>query len=167
MRVTTTCVSASNSPAEKLASNAQRAFDARGRAGRDAPVSGGGVVHGVVEPGGRELALAAGEGLADLVTVVTITAGGGEDGGQVRRIAAGIGAGAGVPTARASLTTRPVRRRSAGGSFSGIGSTVGAGMYGLCPRRTRSAGRPVVEARSQQANTSRRTPTAGSWDQAR
>src|SRR5207237_5133325 len=61
--------------------------------GRNAPVAGGGVVHAVMKAGGRQLPLGGSQHLADLVTVLTVAAGGGEHRRQSRRGRAGARGG--------------------------------------------------------------------------
>ena len=62
-------------------------------AGGDAPVAGGGVVHGVVKAGWRNLAVVAGQLLAQRVAVVAVGTGGGKNRRQLRDFGASVGSG--------------------------------------------------------------------------
>ena len=128
-RSTLTCASASRRPAPKLPSKAQSTFDARRGAGRDTPVAGGGIVYRVVKSASARSARSAeASACADLVTVVAVAAGGGEHRSAVAQASApALRRPPRAAIASASFTTRPVRRRSAGGSMRGRGSTVGRG----------------------------------------
>jgi hypothetical protein len=67
-----------------------------------------------------------GECLAKFVAIVAVAARGRKYAGQAWGLTFARDE-ASKATASASLTTRPVRRRSAGGNSAGVGSIVGAG----------------------------------------
>ena len=99
----------------------------RDGAGGDAPIAGGGVVHGIGEACRRNLAASQRQRLADFVAIVAVAAGRGEHARQLARARAGArGRFRARPRARASRRGRCAAARSAGSS-EGTGSTVGAG----------------------------------------
>ncbi len=129
------------------AQNIRRRVRSRG----NAPISRRHVVHGIGKSRRRDFARRQRQRLADFVADLAVAPGGGKYAGYLRGIDTGARGGF-QRDPQATLTTRPVRRRSAGGSIAGLGSTVAAGSIRLAAGEHGHSLRPIVESGPQNSD---------------
>ncbi len=124
---------------------------ARGRVGmgRNVPIAGGRVVHGVVEAGRRHLAMLRGQALENAVQRIAIAAGRGEDGGRLHRVAPraleGLGADRQRQLHRLHGPAPLVRRQQRAWRHDGRSGDIGFG-----PGQHRAARGPARQSRTAQ-----------------